>query len=289
MVNKIKNILILTIVSIIFGCSNSAEISEKIIPKNVNDFAKTFIENIQNGNIDTCLLVVDSELNNEEGREYLMNLYKNIKFFKAKSIKIAGYNITKFFGSDGCTNYLIDYEYDYGKFVYFSFNIKEQNDRLTIYGFNGQILDKSLSEINKFTFSEKRFLHYLFLFFLIIIPIFIITTIVFIAKTPMKRKWLWIIGAFIGIMSFNLNWTTGDFGFQFMTFRLFGIGFAKSGFASPWIASFTLPIIAIIFWIKRQSFIVNAEFEQNILNKSNEISKTENIEKFEVSETIVND
>ena len=249
-------------ISLFFSCTSPTEISEDTIPKKVNEFAKTFIENLHDGNIDDCLNVSGPEINTENGSEFLKNSYNNIKYFEAKSIKIVGYRITTLFGDKGFTNYIVDYEYNYGKFVYFSFNIQEKNNDLTVLGFNGQIFDKSLAELNKFTFSEKGILHYLVLFIVFLIPIFIVLTIVYIIKTPMKRKWLWIIGALVGVMSFNLNWTTGDFGFQVITFKLLGIGFTKPGIVAPWFASFSIPIISIIFWTKRKSFFEKDQDEK---------------------------
>jgi hypothetical protein len=40
---KIKNFLLITLTTILFGCLNSLEISENDVPKNINEFAKAYI------------------------------------------------------------------------------------------------------------------------------------------------------------------------------------------------------------------------------------------------------
>jgi len=277
---KFKNLLLLIFISVIYGCSNQTEVSEILIPKNVNEFAKAYINNIHEGNIDTCLLVSGTEINNEKGREFLTNTYNNIKYFDSKSIKVVGYKAITIYGSKGFTNYFVDYEYNYGKFVYYSLFVHEKDNKLTVVGFNGQMFEKSLAEINKFTFSGKGFLHYIFLIIMLYLQIFTVFTIFSMVKTPMKRKWLWIIGALVGIMSLNLNWTTGEFGFEILRITLLGIGFAKSGPVAPWIASFSIPLISIIFWIRRESFFVNAEFEKKY---EAEIKEREELLKYQES------
>lgn len=285
-INKLNYLAFFIGVSLLYSCSNQTEIPEGSIPQKVNIFAKAYIENIHNGNIDDCLNVSGTEINNETGRMFLNNAYKNIKDGKAKSTKVVGYSITKAFGHKAGTYYVVDYEYNYGKFVYFSLNIQEKNNTLTVLGFNGQIFDKSLSEINKFTFSGKKSPHYLFLFIIFLIPFFIILTIIYIVKTPMKRKWLWIIGVLVGVMSFNLNWTTGDFGFWIFSFNLLGIGFTKPGIIAPWFASFSLPLFAIIFWLKRKSFIEDDKYEKFRVREQKELDELLKAEKTQTEESI---
>ena len=82
------------------------------------------------------------------------------------------------------------------------------------------------------------------------IPIFILVTLVFAIRAKLSRKWLWIIGILLGFVKFSLNWTTGQVGFQIISFQLLGAGFSKAGLVAPWTLSFTLPIVAVIFWIK---------------------------------------
>jgi len=66
---------------------------------------------------------------------------------------------------------------------------------------------------------------------------------------------LWIIFILFGFVTFSLNWTTGEFEIQLISIKLFGVGIIKLGIIAPWIVSFSIPIGAIIFWIKRKKVI----------------------------------
>lgn len=236
----------------LFSCNPQIDFG-KIIPSHVDKFATEFITQIQNGNIDTCLTLVQPEMNNENGRQFLTNTYNNILSFDLDSCRIINARKTRMMGDNGFTNYGIEYEYAVGaKLLYFSFGIREQNNNLLITAFDGRILDVSLSKAHEFSLKDKGLLHYLFLIFAILIPVFILISLIFVIKTKqLKRKWLWIIGVLFGFMKFSINWTTGQVGFSLIHISILGAGYSKSGNIAPWILSFSLPIIAIIFWYRR--------------------------------------
>lgn len=247
-----KKIIYLTALMIIglTGCNPKIDFS-KIVPDNVNNFATGFISEIHKGNIDTCLTLVSTEMNNDNGRQFLTNTYTNIQNFSIDSISIINARKTSMLGENGFSNYGIDYEYKVGsKFLYFTFGIREQNGKLIITAFDGRMMDDSLSKVHAFTLKDKGLLHYLFLFFAILIPIFIIITLIVAIKTKLSKKWLWIIGILFGFIKFSINWTTGQVGFSLINISILGAGFSKAGNIVPWILSFSLPIVAIIFWNK---------------------------------------
>jgi hypothetical protein len=247
----IKNIYLTAVVIIgLTGCNPKLDFS-RIVPNNVNKFATEFISEIRRGNIDSCLTLVLPEMNNEDGRQFLKNTYENIQAFSIDSFSIINAGKTDVFGKNGFTNYWIDYEYIAGnKFLYFNFGIKEQSGKLTVTAFDGTIAEDSLSKTHAFTLKGKGFIHYIFLFFAIMIPTLIIVTLIFALKTKLKKKWLWIIGILFGFIKFSINWTTGQVGVKLINILLLGAGFSKSGTIAPWILSFSIPIIAIFFWSK---------------------------------------
>lgn len=247
-----KNFLLLLVFSIgLISCNPQIDF-KKYVPKTVDNFATDFIKQIHKGEIDTCMKLVLPEMNNEKGRQFLTNVYSNIRTYSIDSFRIISARKNTLFGSDGFTNYGIDYEYNVGnKFLYFTFGIKEQNNKLTIIAFDGTIMEDSLEKVNAFTFKDKGFIHFMFLGFAILIPVFIIITLIFAIRTKLNKKWLWIIGILFGFIQFSLNWTTGQFGFKLINISILGAGIAKGGNVAPWIISFSLPIIGIYFWYKR--------------------------------------
>jgi len=260
------------------GCNPKIDFS-KVIPDNVNNFGIEFISELHNGNIDSCLTLVSSEMNDEKGRQYLTNTYSNIKTFSIDSFSIINAQKTSLLGQNGFTDYRIDYEYIVGdKFLYFTFGIREQSNKLTISAFDGSLLNDSLSIKHAFTLKNKGFFHYLFLFLAILIPIFIIFTLVFAIRTKLSKKWLWILGILFGFIKFSINWTTGQIGFSLINFSILGAGFSKSGNIAPWILSFSVPIVAIIFWYKRYSDNKEAETQKH---RNKDLEAQENQDKNE--------
>jgi hypothetical protein len=243
--------LLTLLVGLLFSCNPSIDF-KKIVPQQVDKFATGFVDDIKQGNIEECLLKVIPEMNNQAGRDYLTNSFKSIQSLQIDSSRIINARQQTLMGENGFTNYSIDYEYFVkGKHLYFTFGIREQKGKLSITAFDGRFFETSLTEIHSFTLDKKGFVHYLFLAFAVLIPIFILVTLVFAIRTRLTKKWLWIIGILLGFIKLSINWTTGQVGFQLISFQILGAGFSKQGLVAPWTLSFTLPIVAMIFWIKR--------------------------------------
>jgi len=236
---------------VITGCVPKIDFS-KYVPSNVNNFATGFVNEVHKGNIDSCLKLVMPEMNTEEGRNLLTNAFSKIQNYSIDSFSIVNARKSTLMGSNGFTDYNIEYEYPSGsKYLYFAFGVRDEKGKLTVTGFNGALKDGSLSKDYEFTLKGKGFMHFIFLIFVILIPLFIIVTVIFAAKTKLNRKWLWIIGILLGFVTFSINWSTGDIGFKPFNFNLLGAGILKSGNIAPWILSFSIPVVAIIFWVKR--------------------------------------
>lgn len=249
---------------------------KNIVPEHIDKFATEFISQIRIGNIDSCYNLMSSEMQKEKGKESLNKSYMYIKDISLDSFRIIDAKKTSLFGKNGFTNYWIEYEYKLrDQFLYVTYGIKEQNNNLKITAFEGMESDIPLSKVHSFTLNHKGFSHYLFLFFAILIPIFILVTIVFAIRAKLNRKWLWIIGITLGLMKFSINWTTGQISFSIINFTILGAGLSKSGIVSPWILSFSLPIIAVLFWYN--IYAKNKKIELN--NQTNgRITESENQE-----------
>lgn len=263
--------IILFILSIILlsSCNTSDKISEKDIPKEADLYAKTFVNNLIIGEIDTCYAQFDKQFQNLELKKFLLKLNQTILNKKMIGLSILQYSINSIYSDNPMTQYELVYEYHYPEFyLYYTFLIQKVDGKMSIYHLNISSLNKSIKEINRFTFKDKGFIHYFFFIIMILIPLFIIITIIFCFKTPMKRKWLWILFILIGFVGFKLNWTTGYSEIQLVHFKILGAGFIKYGAVNPWIVSFSIPLGAILFWVKRARIKRKKlrEFEESIDN-----------------------
>lgn len=123
------------------------------------------------------------------------------------------------------------------------------------------------SAINNFTLKEKSAWHYVFLAGLILVPLFIIYTLVACVRDKqLKRKWLWFLFILVGIYGINLNWTTGEIGNEFfshtgtgslhislISFQILGAGFIKSSIFGAWTLTVAFPLGAVIYWFRRKT------------------------------------
>jgi hypothetical protein len=68
---------------------------------------------------------------------------------------------------------------------------------------------------------------------------------VYVWRIAPRRRWLLALLALLGLGKVILNWSTGDLALRLLTVS-FGGGISRSTALEPWIASFTLPIGAMI-------------------------------------------
>ncbi|SIN70003.1 hypothetical protein SAMN05444394_0889 [Algoriphagus halophilus] len=235
----------------LISCNPNIELS-KIVPTEVDQFARTFITDIQQNQIDECLTKVAENMQNEEGRTFMSNIASGISSLQLDSLNMINGRYTSFMGDNPTTNYIVEYEQELDEqSIYFFFNILKEGNKLTVTGFDARWMEAPLSKIHAFTFSGKPAINYIFFILAIASVGFVIFTLVAAIRTPMKRKWLWIIGILFTFIKFKLNWTTSEFDFQLISFQLLGAGFSKSGLVAPWFLTFSVPVFAIAFWIKK--------------------------------------
>jgi len=66
-----------------------------------------------------------------------------------------------------------------------------------------------------------------------------------------QRRWLWTFGSIIGLTTLTLDWSTGDYSFQPISFQLFSAGIVKAG-VGPWLIGVSIPLVAICALAKRR-------------------------------------
>jgi hypothetical protein len=100
-----------------------------------------------------------------------------------------------------------------------------------------------------FTLAGRSPAQLAFLAATILSPALMLIAIVTVIRAPgLKRKWLWVLVALVGVGSATMNWTTGQAGFQPLSVNLIGAGITKQDLSNffPWILKFTPPLGAVI-------------------------------------------
>lgn len=255
----------LIVISILITSCGQNYLDESKVPQLENKFAKSYIDSLKSGSIDYCYDLIMPEYQNEQALNYLKNVHQNLSTRKLINTNIIGYRVTKM----NDTKYThLEYEYEHDvDWAYFTVDLINAGGIIKVQGFNGNGFQESLVKANSFDLKGKSFGHYLTLLLMVSIPLFILTTIVFIALTPIKRKVLWIIFALFGIFAIHFNWGTGDFMLlirqlspdgqmemvksAFLKISILGAGYTRPSVLHPWIMHFAIPVGAIVFWIKR--------------------------------------
>jgi len=247
-----------------FSCTNS---SFPQPPKYVDNYSRKFVSIIKDKSVDSTLLYVSKDLQTQNSKEFFLKVSADIKFKQQEEVKILGYNVTTAWNTNQKSSkvYTTDYEFKYDNWYYaFSISVLELDNNLSVIGFNANKFIKPIEEINSFSFSNVGLVHIIFIIIVVTIIGFIIFSVINIVKSAVKKKWLWILISLIGFCGLSFNWTTGDINFQFFTIKILGIGFSKSGVASPWFLSLTVPIGAIIYWIKKPGILFSQELNKGL-------------------------
>jgi hypothetical protein len=63
----------------------------------------------------------------------------------------------------------------------------------------------------------------------------------------------------LGVTTLSVDWIDGTTQFDLLTVTLLGTGAAKSGTYGGWVFSMSLPLGAVIFWIKRFGWVAQRE------------------------------
>jgi hypothetical protein len=123
-------------------------------------------------------------------------------------------------------------------------------------GFNLRIATNAELEANRFTLTGRSPLHYLVLAGAVLSPLICLFGFITVLTAP-KFKWKWAFAIFslLAFVQFTLNWSTGAFNVQPISFQLLGAGFFSGGSAfDAWMLSFSLPIgAAVAIWRARKA------------------------------------
>ena len=66
------------------------------------------------------------------------------------------------------------------------------------------------------------------------------------------RRWLWTLGALVGLTTLKMNWSTGEVAFHPVSFQIFSFSAFKQPLFEPWTLGVSLPLVALIALLKRR-------------------------------------
>jgi len=248
--------LLTLLAALLSGCDQNA-LFDRLLPKEEARQAQDFVAKIAARDYAALDEALDPALKTPDLLPRLEQMSRMLPPGPPTSVKTVGAHTLK---TGDVTSYEITLEYEYPNTRLLAVvALERRGDRLVLKGINFVPRTQSLEEENRFTFDGKGPLHYLVLALAVAIPLFVLYALVLCARTRFpKRKWLWLLFVAVGLVQFQFNWSTGDWGVIPLSFLLLGSGFAKSGPYAPWIFTIALPVGAVVFLLRRRNAAAGA-------------------------------
>ena len=245
-----KQLSLILMLFILVGCSHERML-EIVAPEDMKEMALEYLEALRKGTGAETYLALDESQKNDQTKSALAILAREMPDGAYTRLTFVNFQLQK---RDGKKSFYFVFEYDFnGRYLLADVTLRKNDDSISILGLHARENPQSVIQTNKFDFDEAGLLHYGFLGAAVILPIFSIITLVKCIRTKgIKRKWLWYIFIMIGFCTFELNWQTGEWLWQPLSFQILSAGAFSSGAYGPWIIGFSIPIGAVAFWCKRR-------------------------------------
>jgi hypothetical protein len=255
---RLLRILFATLgLSVLLSACDTQSLIDRFTPKAESAFAQQTMALLAAGKLDEVAQRIDPSQQGPELHHTLEQMAALIPQTPARSSHVVGARTSTV---NGVTTYDLSYEYAYDKgWLLGELVLRRTGDRLTVVGLHLQPTSRPLAEIHRFTLDGKGPAHYLFLAAALLIPLFMVATLVVCWRTPIAtRKWAWMLFIAIGVMTFSINWTTGAWGFQVLAVNLLGSGFFRGSNDGPLMLQFALPLGAVVFLVRRRMLMEEA-------------------------------
>jgi hypothetical protein len=244
-------------VLLLFGCDYS-NLRDSLVPEAEAEAAMETLVRLRVGDLEYIKERLHPDIHSEVSDEKLRELAEYFPGGEPISTTLIGSQVHSM-NSSWQGNFSFEYEFQDG-WALANAILQRSDDDLRIVGMSVYQTDASQKEINRFTLAQKSLIHYLVFTLAIVVPLFILVTLVVCIRTPIRRKkWQWALFILLGVGSLQLNWTTGEYAVQLMSFNLAGASAMASGPYGPWILSIGIPLGAILFWVRREALIAKHE------------------------------
>ena len=215
-------------------------------------FANRFLSLIAHGQHDSAMSLLDRELDASAARNAMSAVESVLATTKLDSMHFIGLNInTTLGGTQALRSVNLTFEAPtITAWMYGNVAMSVADGSPTVVGFSAYQIPDRLETLNRFSFVNRSWRHYLFLVLAIGMLVVTLGMAVYVVRSRIKYRWLWALLALVASPAFAINWTTGQSTIQSSLFILFGVAFARASSAAPWTLSFGLPVGAIVAYFK---------------------------------------
>lgn len=237
------------------ACSQQ-EMLQKFSTPEDQAVARAYIDDLRGGRLDPIEAAADASIQGPNLHQTLLRMAEMFPAGEPVAVTLVGasrVHMSSFSDNTDKTTVNSTFEYDFGgKWVLVNVVVQDKGGTKTITGFHVQPQALSLEQQNRFTLSGKSAYHYAVLAGAVAAAALSLYALVLCIRTPLRRrKWLWILFIVLGFGKVSVNWATGQWGVMPLAVQLFSAS-AMAQFYGPWIVSFSLPIGAVLFLIRRR-------------------------------------
>ncbi len=249
MLRYIVSVLLLSI--IVGSCSLDPDILS--FPDDVENKFEKVLTAILEKDTGFILSDFDPEQSSENLGDKLDNALSFLPEEQWQEFELIGKHINSFVGSGGShTTYTQVFQVEYEtRFAKIDIYLRARDGNLFIYGLHITQLQEDLSEVNAFSLSKP--VHQL-IYLVAMVGVFVFSLATFVSVIirwkRLRSPGKWLVAVLIGVGDLSLNWTTGVYGFNFLSFGIFSAGFTSAGAYAPWLMSLYFPLGALLFWFR---------------------------------------
>jgi hypothetical protein len=251
--------LFLTLFVLMLASCSPSQLNEKLSTPQERELALKVVASLRNGDI----AALKDEM---EPRLFAQTIAMQEKTQQAlprngvPSLVTVSSNMSTVNGKMSSTKAL-NYELGSGnKWASLQIVLQQSEGKNVIIGWYATPANVKPTTAGNFDFHNKGVIHYFWIIAMVASVLTVISAFILAIRSKgIRNRWLWILGSLVGFVQFNLNWTTGVWGVQPISFSLFGGSFLKASPFDAWVLSFALPIVAIIFLFRRSGLIANID------------------------------
>lgn len=261
-----NTVALLALLSALIGCSSPNELPVPNDMRGADSTARLFTKALLAGDVGTCLAMSNDKLSQDpNATRYIAGVSNSFLGHGIDKIEIveAAYVSLDIFGKSSQAGaagfHRLAYQYWIaGKYLLLIFNIEERAGKYQVSDINISQHDRPVQELTKFSLSENTIAKLIILIMMIVVPSFMIYSLVRLWKLDVKlgKKLLWsFLILFLCAPSITLVTTSVSSELRFgVVLTFLGITWSRTALYQPWILTASMPVGAIWFWAKREKW-----------------------------------
>jgi hypothetical protein len=246
--------LAITVALAATGCS-TRDLVARFVPPATDQYARRFIDTLQNQPAQAAVKLLVSRVAMEDGIvDSIATLQRHIPQGRPDSLQIVDVNWQT---QNGSTRRTIAYQmHASGKWALIQVVLDDTGaDERRVEGIRVWPMDSSLQSRNAMTLQHASTAGVVAALLGIVVFVFSLYAAVQVVRSPLKRRWVWVIVALVGFGKFGVEWRTGTVTQQWIAVYLFGTGIGRDGLYGPWWIFLSMPGGAVLALDRRRRAI----------------------------------